>query len=77
MIADAVTVSWKMICASSLGAASPEAALLYLYVQAGNDPSLAEGARFFKRRAGFLRRCHPCGSWAWGLWPSGEQAGEM
>lgn len=43
MIADAVTVSENDM-RKLLGAASPEAALLYLYVQAGNDPSLAEGA---------------------------------
>ena len=41
MIADAVTVSENDM-RKLLGAASPEAALLYLYVQAGNDPARAE-----------------------------------
>ena len=49
MIADAVTVSENDM-RKLLGAASPEAALLYLYVQAGGFPA--------PRR--------PCGSWACG-----------
>ena len=41
MIADAISVSENDM-RKILGAASPEAALLYLYVQAGNDPARAE-----------------------------------
>ena len=41
MIADGITVS-ETDMRKLLGAASPEAALLYLYVQSGNDPAEAE-----------------------------------
>lgn len=64
MIADAVTVSENDM-RKLLGAASPEAALLYLYVQAGNDPSLAEGALSLSA-GGFPAPRRPYGSWACG-----------
>ena len=65
MVAANITVSEQDL-RKLLGAASPEAALLYLYVNGGNEPSKAEqdlhmGASRLSTAAATLRQM--------GLWP--------